>query len=283
LAAAMNSYREDISFNTDTGELQVNGKPNLPFNKEYWLPQNENGRPEIETIVDNGPTLNDSDQIKYFEFKLYKTSKIPASRFDKDAQSTWFGTDPTAALREEIDFSRFVTRLRNVFAQILIKPLKIQMSLSLPALKNDKRILESISLQWNSYNPFEEQMNIEVMSRRIEFISSMKDSLVTTDAEGNDIPFFSMKFLIQKYLKMSEADLELNEKFKREEQLENGGGENEGEDDSDNTEELKDELANDLGGEEGGEKGGGGEAEGGGIDDEMMGDVQPESSETTEA
>ena len=125
-------------------------------------------------------------------------------------------------------------------------------------------------------------MNIEVMSRRIEFIASMKDSLVTTDAEGNDVPFFSIKFLIQKYLKMSEADLELNEKFKREEKLENGGGENEGEDDSDNTEELKDELANDLGGEEGGEEGGG-EAEGGGIDDEMMGDVQPESSETTEA
>ena len=105
LASAMNRYKEDISFNVDTGELMVNGKPNLPFNKEYWLPQNEAGRPEIETLVDNGPMLNDSDQIRYFESKLWKMSKIPQNRFDKEAQTTWFGNDPTQALRDEIDFS----------------------------------------------------------------------------------------------------------------------------------------------------------------------------------
>ena len=41
-------------------------------------------------------------------------------------------------------------------------------------------------------------MNIEVMTKRVEFISTMKESLVSTDSEGNDISFFSMKFLIQK-------------------------------------------------------------------------------------
>ena len=215
LASAMNRYKEDISFNVDTGELMVNGRKNLPFNKEYWFPENEQGRPQIDTLVDNGPMLNDSDQIKWFENKLFKMSKIPLNRFDKDAQSTWFGTDPTQALREEIDFARFVTRLRNTFSEIMLKPLRIQLSLSIPDIKNDKRILNSISLRWNSYNLFEEMMNIEVMSKRIEFISTMKDSLVVTDDEGNDIPYFSIKFLIQKYLKMPEADLELNEKLKK--------------------------------------------------------------------
>ena len=81
LAQAMNRYKEDISFNTETGELQVNGRVNLPFNKEYWMPENEQGKPEIETLVDNGPQLNDSDQIKYFFFFFYKMSKIPESRF----------------------------------------------------------------------------------------------------------------------------------------------------------------------------------------------------------
>jgi hypothetical protein len=55
LSQAMNRYKEDISFNTETGELQVNGKMNMPFNKEYWMPENEHGKPEIETLVDNGP------------------------------------------------------------------------------------------------------------------------------------------------------------------------------------------------------------------------------------
>ena len=276
LASAMNRYKEDISFNVDTGELMVNGKPNLPFNKEYWLPQNEAGRPEIETLVDNGPMLNDSDQIKYFENKLFKMSKIPSSRFDKDAGITWFGTDPTAALREEIDFARFIIRLRNNFALIMLKPLRIQLALSFPDIKNDKRILNSVSLRWNSYNLFEEMMNIEVMTKRIEFIASMKDSLVETDKEGNDIPFFAMKFLIQKYLKMSEADLDLNEKLKMEEKLKN-------KDDEEGAE--SEEGGEEEGSEEGGgkEESGGAEDEGSGeIDDEMLGDVQPESSETTE-
>ena len=272
LASTMNRYKEDISFNVETGELQVNGRPNMPFNKEYWLPQNDSGKPEIETLVDNGPQLNDSDQIKWFETKLYKMSKIPINRFDKESQTTWFGTDPTQAMRDEIDFARFINRLRNNFGLILLKPLRIQLTLSIPDIKNDKRILDSVSLRWNSYNLFEEMMNIEVMTKRVEFISTMKESLASTDSEGNDIPFFSMKFLIQKYLKMSEADFELNEKFKKEEKLEGSGSESGDED----TEELG-------GGEENEEESGGGEEDNSGeIDSEMMGDVQPESSETTQ-
>lgn len=273
LANTMNRYKEDINFNVETGELKVNGKMNMPFNKEYWLPENENGRPSIETLVDNGPMLNDSDQIKYFESKLWKMSKIPQNRFDKDSQTTWFGNDPTQALRDEINFSRFVIRLRNTFAEILLKPLRIQLTLSVPDIKNDKRILDSISLRWNSYNLFEEMMNIEVMTKRIEFIGSMKDSLSTTDAEGNEEPFFSLKFLVMKYLKMSDADLELNEKMKLEEKLAKAeGGEQEEEGAGEETE--SEDTGEDTSGEE---------SEGGGdIDAEMLGDVQPESSETTQ-
>ena len=274
LANTMNRYKEDINFNVETGELKVNGKMNMPFNKEYWLPENENGRPSIETLVDNGPMLNDSDQIKYFESKLWKMSKIPQNRFDKDSQTTWFGNDPTQALRDEINFSRFVIRLRNTFAEILLKPLRIQLTLSVPDIKNDKRILDSISLRWNSYNLFEEMMNIEVMTKRIEFIGTMKDSLSTTDAEGNEEPFFSLKFLVMKYLKMSDADLELNEKMKLEEKLAKAeGGEQEEEGAGDEETESED-TGEDTSGEE---------SEGGGdIDAEMLGDVQPESSETTQ-
>ena len=246
----------------------------MPFNKEYWMPENENGKPEIETLVDNGPQLNDSDQIRYFKSNLYKMSKIPESRFDKDAQANWFGTDPTQALRDEINFTRFVNRLRNTFAEILLKPLRISLALQIPDIKNDKRILDAVSLKFNSYNLFEEMMNIEIMQKRIEFIGTFKDGITIADSEGNETPYFSPKFLVIKYLNMSDADLELNEKYKLEEKLlksqkggDKGDGGNEGED-------------------EGGDMlGGGGEEpesdEGGGdIDQEMMGDVQPESPET---
>lgn len=281
LAQAMNRYKEDISFDQETGSLQVNGKMNLPFNKEYWLPENEAGRPEIETLVDNGPQLNDSDQIRYFLANLYKLSKIPANRFDKEAQSTWFGTDPTAALRDEIDFARFVTRLRNTFIQILLKPLKIQIALMLPDIKNDKRILDSVSFRFNSYNLFEEMMNIEVLTKRIEFIGTMKDSLTVTDSEGNEVPFFSMKFLLEKYLKLSDADMELNAKYKLEESLSSKGEDEEGEGGDEKESKDSDESDEMLGG--GGSEDEAESDENEDIDDEMLGDVQNESPETAQA
>ena len=284
LMAAMNRYKEDISFNAETGELNVNGRMNLPFNKEYWMPENESGSPHIETLADGGPMLNDSDQLRYFLSKLYKSSKIPENRFDKEAQTTWFGNDATQQLRDEINFSRFVTRVRNNFANILLKPLRISVALALPEIKNDKRLLDAISLQFNSYNYFEEMAGIEVDSKRIEFISNMAQSLVSTDAEGNEVPFFSLKFLIMKYLKMSDADLELNEKYKFEEKLkaDKDGGE---EDEEGGDEEGGGDSADDLlggGGDDGGSDSDGGddsgsEDDGGGdFDSEMLGDVKPE-------
>lgn len=279
LMAAMNRYKEDISFNAETGELMVNGKMNLPFNKEYWMPENENGTPQIETLVDGGPVLADSEQLRFFHSKLIKMSKIPDNRFDKEAQTTWFGSDATQQLRDEINFSRFVERTRNPFAEVMLKPLRISVALSIPDIKDDKRLLDAISLKFNSYNQFEEMAGIEVDSKRIEFISNMAQSLVTMDAEGNETPFFSMKFLIMKYLKMSDADLELNEKYKFEEQIASGQAEEDGgEEGGDEEMAGEDDLLGGGGDEGGGEDGTGAESdESGGLDSEILtGDVSPE-------
>lgn len=276
-------YKEDISFNNDTGELKVNGKVNLPFNKEYWLPENINGKPQIETLVDGGPSLNDSDQMKFFLSKLYKMSKIPESRFDRDAGSTWFGTDATQALRDEINFGRFVERLRNTFSTLLIKPIQIQLALQIPDLKNDKRILDAIYLDFISYNQFSELMEAEIDQKRMEHIQTMKDTFTSTDTEGNEVPYFCDKFLIIKYMKMSDADLELNEKYKLEmkeekkaedgvegeesdNNLDMGSNDNTEGEEGDNNTEPESESENDNE-----------------IDSEMMGDVQPETDTSSDS
>lgn len=217
LMSAMNRYKEDIKFIADSGELTVNGQVNMPFNKEYWMPESEAGTPEIEMLGGDAPELNDNDQLKYFRNQLYKISKIPLNRFDAESGETWFGADPTSVARTEIDFSRFVTRLRNLFAQIMLKPLTIWLSLNIPELQENKAFLEAIALHFKSYNPFEEMVEIELMQKRVEFIQTMKDSMVDMDLEGNEIKFFSSKFLVQKYLKLSDSDLQLNDKLKKQE------------------------------------------------------------------
>lgn len=215
LSSAMNRYKEDIKFIGDTGELTVNGQVNMPFNKEYWFPENDCGSPQIETLGNDGPELNDNDQLKFFKNQLYKISKIPLSRFDQESGETWFGADATSVARTEIDFARFVNRLRNQFAKIILKPLQLQLALAIPELQDNRQFLEAISLQYKSYNLFEEMMEQELMQKRVEFIQSMKESMIDMDIEGNEIKFFSSKFLVSKYLKLSDADLKLNDKLKQ--------------------------------------------------------------------
>ena len=286
LTAAMNRYKEDINFNSETGELKVNGKTNLPFNKEFWMPENEAGTPEIETLADGGPSINDSEQLNYFENKLYRMSKIPSSRFDKENQATWFGTDAASQLRDEINFSRFVTRIRSIFAFLLLKPLRIQLALQIPDIKNDKRILDSISLRFNSYNQFTELMEQEIDMKRMEYIQTLKETFMSTDEDGNEESYFCDKFLLIKYMKMSDADLELNEKYKLEEKLKKKltPPEDENSDVDDDEEETTPEDNSEEESSDNGEGSGDEEnASGQKIDKEMLGNVQPEGPETTEA
>lgn len=233
LASEMNRYKEDIKFIGDSGELTINGQANLPFNKDYWFPDGDAGTPNVEVLGGDGPDLNDNDQLKFFKNQLYKISKIPLNRFDQEGGGgEWFGTDATSAARTEIDFGRFVTRLRNVFSQIMIKPLQLQLALDIPELQDNREVLEAVSLQYKSYNLFEEMMDLELMSKRVSTIQELKDGLVDMDKEGNEIKFFSSKFLVEKYLKLSDQDLKLNDKLKKQEieELNLAGDESEEED-----------------------------------------------------
>lgn len=229
LNAAMQRYREDIKFVSDTGELSINGRAQMTFNKEYWMPESESGTPEIEHLGGDGPELMDSDYLKFFKNQLYKISKIPLNRFDQESGEAWFGTDASSYARTEIDFARYVGRLRNIFAQIILKPIQLQLCLDIPELQDNQPFLTAIQLHYKSYNLFEELMEIELMTKRVEHIQNMKDSMIDMDKEGNEIKYFSSKFLVQKYLKLSDADIKLNEKFKQEEieELNLAGGDSE--------------------------------------------------------
>jgi hypothetical protein len=247
LNSAMNRYKEDIKFNQESGELSFNSQVNMPFSKEYWMPESDNGSPEIETIGGDGPELSDNDQLKFFKNQLYKISKIPLSRFDQESRDTWFGTDAASTARTEIDFGRFANRLRNQFSQIIIKPIQIQLAISKPELTDMKDFLNCIQLHYKSYNLFEEMLEIELLQKRVEHIQNMKDSMVDMDKEGNEIKFFSSKFLVKKFLKMSEDDLDLNEKLKKQEIEElNLAGAEGGEEEDSGFESKKDDTINML-------------------------------------
>lgn len=222
LAQLMNNYRETVDFDYESGEIQTNGKPMMPFNKEYWLPSKDGETPEISTIGGDGPDLGDTESLKYFADKLKVASKIPFSRFDKDSPST-YDMEASGMLREEIKFGKFISRLRSIWQEILVKPLYVQMCLNHPELKNDVAFKAGLGLKFVKDNVFEELKEMELQNKRVDFIGNLKTQLSTMDAEMAEIPYFDLGWLIKRYGGFTQDDLKANERAKKRAKLEEEG------------------------------------------------------------
>lgn len=210
----MNNYREVVDFDWESGVLETNGKPMMAFNREYWLPSKDGESPEIETVGGDGPDLSDMEALQYFENKLKLASKIPYSRFNKmDGGGNW-NSDPESVERDEIKFSKFINRLKSTFNEILLKPLYVQLCIKNPDIAKDTTFKSRLGFNFNSNNMFEERMEMQNMKARVEFIQELKDAFTTIDPEsGEEKSFFSQRFLIDKFLKLSHADIVSNDRY----------------------------------------------------------------------
>jgi hypothetical protein len=187
-----NLYKEDIYFDYDSGEMMVNGKPSMQFYKNYMIPSKNGDSTEIETLSGDGPELQDVEIIEYFRRKMRIESNIPSSRFE-DGNSDGYENDSSSGVaRDEVRFNRFLTRLRSIFQELLIKPLYIQMVLDFPELKDDFLFKENIGLEFNTNNIFEELKQMDIIQKKIEFITSLKE--FGADTEG----VFSTTYLLKK-------------------------------------------------------------------------------------
>lgn len=223
LAQAMNSYKEIVDFDWDSGEIHTNGRPMLQFYKDIFMASEGGETPQIQNIGNDGPEISDTETLKYFRDKLRQASKIPASRFEKEQGEGVFSLTADGIAREEIRFSKFIARLRSVFQEILIKPLYIQMCLKHPEIQTDMNFRVNMGLDYFKDSVFEQNKEIELLQKQADFISSIMSSMVERDAEGNETPYFDFDFIVRKYFGMSDEDLKLNQRYKDEKKLKDEG------------------------------------------------------------
>jgi hypothetical protein len=207
LGELMSIYKEDIRFNDESGELTVDGRPKIQFYKNYLMPSGVNGTPTIEPINNAGPNLNDPQPLAYFYDKLVQESKIPFSRFQgPDGGSIGNYSNGAEGLdKEEIRFGKFISRLRSIFQDLLVKPLWIQMCKDFPELEKDYLFKSQLGLEYVSDNPFRVNQEIETMLKKKEQIDGM---YALTDDSGE--PFFSLAYLIESHLGMTDDDIKAN-------------------------------------------------------------------------
>jgi len=208
-------YTTDIEYTSATGEIMIEDSANIPFERTTFISDGEYGEPSIEVLNDRGAALDKTDVVDYFKGKLYRASKMPQSRFDEEG-GDW-AIDPTRAQREEVYFAGFCHRIRNTFAPLLLKPLFIQIGLEIPELEGDVTIFDNINIKWNSVNQFKQLLDLAVLTEKLGYIEKIRDSLVMTTIDGDDIPIIPWRLLLQQHLGYTAEDLEIIEKARYEE------------------------------------------------------------------
>jgi len=204
-----NQLKEDIFFDTNTGEIQVDGRPNLLFYKNYILPVNDQNQAiEIAPLEYAGPNMSGSELLNYFKEKLKMDSKIPYSRWDSANGAGQYTMNAEGIRREEIRYNKFITRLRSAFKELLTKPLYLQMCLDFKDLKDDYRFKNAVGINWHDDNVFEEIKQQDLLNKRLATLNALKG---VVDDEGK--PYFSTEYLVKEYLRMSDEDLQKNKDY----------------------------------------------------------------------
>lgn len=203
----VNTLKEDIYFDGESGELRVDGKPNILFYKNYVVPVNDQQQQvRIEPLEYQGPNLSGSELLKYFTEKLKQDSKIPASRFSEGGGI--FTLTSEGISREEIRYNKFIKRLRSAYQELITKPLYLQVCMDVKELRNDQKFKNSIGLVWYDDNVFEEIKNQDLLNKRIAAINALK--AITNDQNK---PYFSSDFLVKEYLKLSDQVIQKNKDY----------------------------------------------------------------------
>jgi hypothetical protein len=198
-------YKKKIIYNADTGE--VDSTQNVQsLTEDFWFTRNENGEGTTVETIGGAMNLGELNDINYFLQKLYKTLKLPKSRWDDSTPGSYSSGKSGEILREELKFGRFVERLQNRFKYILLNPF-----LTLLRLKgiDDRYIDENIfNIKFTRANLFKEYREMELTEARLAILQTV-DPFIFNKTE-NPKGVFSREFAMKHFVLITDEEWNTN-------------------------------------------------------------------------
>ena len=213
-------YKENVTIDYNSGEVAINGQPNFSFAKTFIFPSKAGEQIDISEISHEGYDMNSTEQLKYFWQRFMLETKIPKSRFNfsGDQESKLWNPNETSLTFEEIAFSNYINRIRSIIRDLLLKPLWIQFCLKYPQFEKDRSLRSAIGLEYVDENIFKiakERQIAKVGADTIINLLSINTKKIVNGKEI-EIPYFNIRFLVEKYMEMNDNDFKLNEKYNEE-------------------------------------------------------------------
>jgi hypothetical protein len=203
----INDYSEEVEWDETLGTLTINGAKHLPYNKQIWFPEGDAGTPNMELVSPQGHDLNDETMLSWFYKALKRASKIPLQRFEaENGGGNLFG-DSSEMTRDEIKFHNFIQRLRANFKEIIVKPIKLQLLIEFPELKDDEILINQIDIDFYTNQVFEEWKKINNLSKKSEIVGTLLGVM------NGEKPYFHIEWIMDKIFKLSPEDKAENMKY----------------------------------------------------------------------
>ncbi|MEM4260888.1 MAG: portal protein [Candidatus Woesearchaeota archaeon] len=199
----MMKYKKRLNYNPETGNVDVTQNIQS-LTEDFWFANSSDGKSEVIPL-NSGMTLGEIEDINYFLKKLYKTLKLPSSRW-MDQSSIYSSGKIGEITREEIKFSNFISRLQRRFKQIFIDALLFQLRLNNIDEKYLNKKLYDIQFEKADYfSEYKQRENIDTMVNTLNTVSQF----IITPENKNGL--FSREFLFKNILLMDENKYKENE------------------------------------------------------------------------
>jgi hypothetical protein len=198
----MNQYRNKVTYDAATGEVR-DEKKTLSMLEDFWMPRREGGKGTEITTLDGGQNLGEIQDINYFQNKLYQALNVPVSRMKPESGMN-FGRQSEIS-RDELKFSKFISRLRMKFSELFDDLLRTQLLLKGIMSEQDwTNIKEQIFYKFTEDVYLSEAKEAEIMRNRIDLLNQINPYVGT---------YFSREFV---YSDVLHLDLEDIQKMKSE-------------------------------------------------------------------
>ncbi len=166
-------FKSRVQYNNSTGKVITGQKGIQSLYEDFFIPRSARGSAEIDTL-DSSTAGGDLDALDYLEKQLYIALKIPRTRTDPEMT---FSLGRAAEItRDELNFHKYIKRLRNKFSQLFIELLKKQLILQGIVTEEEfNKVKNKINFVWAKDNYYEELKTLEILAARVEAIDSIDD------------------------------------------------------------------------------------------------------------
>lgn len=199
----INNYRTKLTYNAETGEVKDQSKT-MSMLEDYWLQVREGGRgTKIETLSGGTQLSQLLETVQLFEDKLYHSLQVPISRLKPD---TLYATGRSSQISmDEINFSKFIDRVRNRFSIMFIETLEKQLVLKNIIIPDEFDLIRNkIKFRFLKDNVFSELKDNEIMQERFAILNNM-------------LPFigkiYSWNWIRKNICKQTDEDIEEEDAF----------------------------------------------------------------------